>query len=107
MSRCYKENLVNKGERIQRVAIFQRERQRKNRGKEEVSGNNQQPFFAPKERRRCKLSSLCGQIRGSQRDGVYLWLTNSALVYEPKCGVGGGGDAGPQPMSAAVHMEPK
>jgi hypothetical protein len=34
------------------------------------------------------------------------WLTNSALVYEPKCG-GGEGVAGSQPMSAAVHMEPK
>jgi hypothetical protein len=32
-------------------------------------------------------------------------LTNSALVYEPKCG--GGGGAGSQPMSTAVHMEPK
>ncbi len=32
------------------------------------------------------------------------WLTNSALVYEPKCrGIG----RGSQPMSAAVHMEPK
>ncbi len=30
------------------------------------------------------------------------WLTNSALVYEPKCG-GRGGVAGSQPMSAAVH----
>jgi hypothetical protein len=28
----------------------------------------------------------------------------SALVYEPKCG---GGVAGSQPMSTAVHMEPK
>jgi hypothetical protein len=34
------------------------------------------------------------------------WLTNSALVYEPKCR-GGGGVAGSQPMSTAVHMEPK
>jgi hypothetical protein len=31
-------------------------------------------------------------------------LTNSALVYEPKCG--GGGVARSQPMSTAVHMEP-
>jgi hypothetical protein len=29
------------------------------------------------------------------------WLTNSALVYEPKCG--GGGVAGSQTMSTAVH----
>ncbi len=34
------------------------------------------------------------------------WLTNSALVYEPKCG-GGGEVAGTQPMSKDVHMEPK
>ncbi len=33
------------------------------------------------------------------------WLTNSALVYEPKCG--GERVAGSQPMSTAVHMEPK
>jgi hypothetical protein len=33
-------------------------------------------------------------------------LTNSALVYELKCGGKGGGVAGPQPMSTAVHMEP-
>jgi hypothetical protein len=32
------------------------------------------------------------------------WLTNSALVYEPKCG---GGIAGSQSMSTAVHMKPK
>jgi hypothetical protein len=31
----------------------------------------------------------------------------SALVYEPKCrGRGGGGVAGSQPMSTAVHMSP-
>jgi hypothetical protein len=36
------------------------------------------------------------------------WMTNSALVYEPKCrGVEGGGVAGSQPMGTAVHMEPK
>jgi hypothetical protein len=33
------------------------------------------------------------------------WLTNSALVYEPKCG--GEGVPRSQPMSTAVHMEPK
>ncbi len=33
-------------------------------------------------------------------------LTNSALVYEPKCG-GRVGVAGSQPMSTAMHMEPK
>jgi hypothetical protein len=34
------------------------------------------------------------------------WLTNSALVFEPKCG-GRGGVAGSQPMSTAVNMEAK
>ncbi len=33
------------------------------------------------------------------------WLTNSALVYEPKCG--GWGVARSQPMSTALLMEPK
>jgi hypothetical protein len=32
------------------------------------------------------------------------WLTNSALVYEPKCG--GGGVGGSQPRSTAVHRSP-
>jgi hypothetical protein len=31
----------------------------------------------------------------------------SAFVYEPKCGGGGGGVAGSQPMNTAVHMEPQ
>jgi hypothetical protein len=30
------------------------------------------------------------------------WLTNSAFIYEPKCG-GGEGGCGPQPMRTAVH----
>ncbi len=34
------------------------------------------------------------------------WLTNSALVYEPKC-MERGGVAGSQPMRTAVYMEPK
>ncbi len=34
------------------------------------------------------------------------WLTNSALVYEPKSGEGGGGVTGSQPMSTAVHRSP-
>jgi hypothetical protein len=33
------------------------------------------------------------------------WLTNSALVYEPKCG-GRRGVRGSQPMSTAVHRSP-
>ncbi len=36
------------------------------------------------------------------------WLTNSALVYEPKCGRRGEvAGSQTQPMSTAVHMEPK
>ncbi len=34
------------------------------------------------------------------------WLTNSALVYEPKYG-GRGGVAESQPVSTVVYMEPK
>jgi hypothetical protein len=32
------------------------------------------------------------------------WLTNSALVYEPKC-AGGGGGAGSQPIITAVKKK--
>jgi hypothetical protein len=49
-------------------------------------------------------------IRGSQFTERFRlsWLTNSALEYEPNGGGGGGGGgAGSQPMSTAVHMEPK
>jgi hypothetical protein len=36
------------------------------------------------------------------------WLTNSTLINEPKCGWGeGGGGAGSQLMSTAVHIKPK
>jgi hypothetical protein len=51
-------------------------------------------------------------IRGLQRDVENLrcclsWLTNSALVYEPKCGgIGRGRVAGSLPMSSAVNMSP-
>ncbi len=41
--------------------------------------------------------------RGVTKRYRLSWLTNFALVYEPKWG----GVAGPQPMSTAVHMEPK
>jgi hypothetical protein len=34
------------------------------------------------------------------------WLTNSALVYEPKSGEGGRGVAESQPMSTVVHRSP-
>jgi hypothetical protein len=39
-----------------------------------------------------------------------FWLTNSSLVHtymSPNAGEGGGGVMGSQPMSTAVHMEPK
>ncbi len=42
----------------------------------------------------CFLKTKINQIRGSQRDVKRCslsWLTNSALVYEPKCGLGGAG----------------
>jgi hypothetical protein len=59
-------------------------------------------------------STLCAQahrtvqymyLRGHKRCRL-SWLTNSALVYEPICGGGGGVGgkfAGSQPMSTAVH----
>jgi hypothetical protein len=48
----------------------------------------------------------CITHRVLQRDVVYLsWLTNSALVYEPKCW-GLGEVAGSQTMSKAVHRSP-
>jgi hypothetical protein len=46
------------------------------------------------------------EIQGVTKRCRLSLLTNSALVYEPKCG-GGGEVAGSQPMSTAVHMEPK
>jgi hypothetical protein len=45
------------------------------------------------------------RIRGQQRDVVYLGLTNSALVYEPKCGARGGGVRG-LILCTAVHRSP-
>jgi hypothetical protein len=41
-----------------------------------------------------------GAIQGVTKRCRLSWLTNSALVYEPKCG---GGVAGSQTMSTAVH----
>ncbi len=42
---------------------------------------------------------------GGHKEMSFSWLTNSALVYEPKFGGGGGGLRGLS--SATVHMEPK
>jgi hypothetical protein len=51
--------------------------------------------------------SLVRGIQGVTKRCRLSWLTKSALVYEPKCGGKGWGVAGSQPMSTAVHMEPK
>jgi hypothetical protein len=41
---------------------------------------------------------------GGHKEMSSILLSNSALVYEPKCGgMGVGGVAGSQPMSIAVH----
>ncbi len=60
----------------------------------------------------CKdLSNVVGCRKGDRNSqGVtkrcrLSWLTNSARVYEPKCG--GGGVVGSKAMSTGVHMEPK
>jgi hypothetical protein len=45
--------------------------------------------------------------QGVTKKGRLSWLTNSALVYEPKCGGGGGcGVSGVRPMGTAVHRSP-
>ncbi len=52
---------------------------------------------------KCKTSAEYGQ--GVTKRCRLSWRTNSALVYQLKCG--GGELRGSQPMSTAVHMEPK
>jgi hypothetical protein len=48
-------------------------------------------------------AAICdGFDRGVKKRCRLSFLTNSALVYEPKCG-GSGGVAESQPMSTAVH----
>jgi len=42
-------------------------------------------------------------IRGVTKRCRLSWLTNNALLYEPKCG-GEGGVSGSQPMSKAVYI---
>jgi hypothetical protein len=49
-----------------------------------------------------KMKQPIGKGQGVKQRYRLSWLTNSALVHEPKCG--GGGVAGSQPMSTAVHM---
>jgi hypothetical protein len=46
-----------------------------------------------------------GSSQGVTKRCRLSWLTNSALVYEPKCG-GRGRVAESQPMSTAVHRSP-
>ncbi len=53
------------------------------------------------------LSNEHNQPPGGHKEMLSIsWLTKSALVHEPKCG-GRGGVAESQPMSTAVHTEPK
>ncbi len=54
---------------------------------------------------RCHESAINGNSRGVTKTYRQSWLTNSALVYEPKCG-GRGRVAGSQPMCTAVHRSP-
>jgi len=55
----------------------------------EVTGRSLGALVWQEDTKRCRLS----------------WLTNSALVYEPKYG-GRGGISGSQPKSTAVHRSP-
>jgi hypothetical protein len=52
----------------------------------------------------CKSTELASG-QGVTKGCRLSWLTNSDLVYEPKCG-GGGGVAGSQPMRTAEHRNP-
>ncbi len=52
------------------------------------------------------LSSLKISRQGVTKWCRLSWQTNSALVYEPKCGGGGRPVAGSQPMSTVVHRSP-
>ncbi len=56
-----------------------------------------------RDQKECRGSTAMGQW-GAKRCRL-SWLTNSGLVYEPKCGGRGEGcsNAGSQPMSTAVH----
>ncbi len=51
-------------------------------------------------RRKEKYVGPVGVNYGVTKRCLLFWLTNSTLVYEPKCG---GGVAGRQPMSTAAH----
>ena len=52
-------------------------------------------------------NALVGEEQGVTKRCRLSWLTNSALVYEPKCGGRGGVcGASAQPMSTAVNRSP-
>jgi hypothetical protein len=65
-------------------------------------------LMCSKSIRRRNFNAHLLSARGLQRDVVCLDRPIPPS-YEPKCGGrdGGGGVAGSQPMSTAVHMEPK
>jgi hypothetical protein len=71
------------------TAEDQKELRRASRGEIHRGVEDENNTLGPGVTKRCRLS----------------WLTYSALVYESKCW--GRGVAGFQPMSTAVHMEPK
>jgi hypothetical protein len=48
---------------------------------------------------------ICVSVPGGCKEMSSILLTNSALLYEPKCG-GRGEVAGSQPMNTAVHRSP-
>ncbi len=50
-------------------------------------------------------NALVGEEQGVTKRSRLSWLTNSAIVYEPKCG-GRGWVAGPQPIGTAVNRSP-
>jgi hypothetical protein len=50
----------------------------------------------------CFPSGKTTTMQESTKSYRLSWLTNSSLVYEPKCGGGGGWVAGSQPLSTAV-----
>ncbi len=62
----------------------------------------QQSHTAPADGQEVRSAFALTLVRGFTKRCRLSWLTNSALVYDPKSG-GGGGVAGSQPMSTAVH----
>jgi hypothetical protein len=54
----------------------------------------------------CNLTTMISVNQGVRKICRLSLLTNSALVYEPKCG-GRGGVVGSQQMNTALQMKPK